>query len=586
MLITQVRVTNFRGWDELDLRPRGHVVVIGEPRAGRSDLIAALTRVLDPRSTRMQPMTGDIHQDMSSGTQVMADYAEVQVTLTQLPADVELEADGALEPLLPDGTVDESGNANPAAPLGLRLAYRVSYDAPTDILEHRVFYPVASDPTLNKYVRVPTAVRELLPVVFLGASRPLQLRAEGVLRRLVTDHDSVNATAALQALEADIAVAASRMSANAAIQAVLDAVLTQDGPARRIGDSPVTAADVQFLPEDGSLAGLLRAVQPVLRLDQAGPLPLASHGSTVAAALSAAEALLLCSAIPGALVIGDDVGEGLDGPTTEQLTGALRQASSQVLLTTRRVDAVRAFETNEVVRLTRHTGTRLVHQVSPPVDRKEASVHRHIQGQLLPALTATTLAVSEGRHDLSAFSAADRRQIATVLPLAAHGVRLISADSGSGGGTSQIPLVASLAKQLGYRVVAIVDGDPVKYATAALTQIEAACDVVVRLPTSVAVERAILIGATVAHIRAAASVFPTFGQPDPTLGQSDNDVAAAVTQLLHKKGLHEQFFRALVDETGVLPPVMESALANVANCSSPIYTGPSRIDLVDPTTTP
>ena len=189
MLITQIRVTNFRGWDDLDLRPRGHAVVIGEPRAGRSDLITALTRVLNPSSTRMQPTTGDIHQDMSSGTQVMAEYAEVQVTLAELPADVELEADGALEPLLPDGTVDESGAANPGAPLGLRLAYRVSYDAATDSPDHRVFYPVASDPTLNKYVRVPTAVRELLPVVFLGASRPLQLRAEGVLRRLVTDHD-------------------------------------------------------------------------------------------------------------------------------------------------------------------------------------------------------------------------------------------------------------------------------------------------------------------------------------------------------------------------------------------------------------
>ncbi|GAB4077531.1 OLD family protein [Nostocoides australiense] len=586
MLITHIRITNFRGWEDLDLKPRGHALVFGEPRAGRSDLIAALTRVLDPRSTRMQPTTGDVHQDMSSGTLVMAGYAEVEVTFAQLPADVELEADGALEPLLPDGTVDGSGAANPAAPLGLRLAYRVSYDATTDSLDHRVFYPVASDPTLDKYVRVPTAVRELLPVVFFGASRPLQLRAEGVLRRLVTDHDSVNATAALQTLEADIAAAASTMSASAAIQAVLDAVLTQNGPARRIGDSPLTAADVQFLPEDGSLAGLLRAVQPMLRLDQAGPLPLASHGSTAAAALSAAEALLLCSAIPGAIVIGDDVGEGLDGPTTEHLTGSLRRASSQVVLTTRRADAVRAFETVEVVRLTRHTGSRLVHQVSPPVDRKEASVHRHIQGQLLPALTATTLAVCEGRHDLSAFSAADRRQVATVLPLAAHGVRLISADSGSGGGTSQIPLVANLAKQLGYRVVAIVDGDPAKYATEALAQIKAACDAVVRLPTSVAVERAILIGASVDHIRAAASVFPTFGQPDPCLGRSDNDVVAGVTRLLHKKGLHEQFFTALVDETGALPPLMESALASVALCSSPTYTGPSQIDLVDLSTIP
>ena len=123
-------------------------------------------------------------------------------------------------------------------------------------------------------------------------------------------------------------------------------------------------------------------------------------------------------------------------------------------------------------------------------------------------------------------------------------------------------------------------------AGSALTQIAAACDVVVRLPTSVAVERAILVGASVANIRAAATIFPTFGQPDPTLGKSDNDVAAAVTHLLHRKGLHEQFFTALVDETGALPPVMESALANVALCSSPTYAGPSRIDLADPTTTP
>lgn len=586
MLITQIRVTNFRGWAALDLKPRGHAVVIGEPRAGRSDLVTALTRVLDPRSTRMQPTTGDIHQDTSSGAVVMASYAEVEVTLAQLPADVELEADGALEPLLLDGTVDGSSSANPAAPLGLRLAYRVSYDATTDSLDHRLFYPVASDPTLDKYVRVPTAVRELLPVVFLDASRPLQLRAEGVLRRLVIDHDPIHATAALQALEADVAVAASTMSASAAIQAVLDAVLAQDGPARRIGDSPITAADVQFLPEDGSLAGLLRAVQPVLRLDQAGPLPLANHGSTTAASLSAAEALLLCAAIPGALVIGDDVGEGLDGPTTEHLTGSLRAAAPQVVLTTRRADAARAFETNEVVRLTRHTGTRVVHQVAPPVDRKEASVHRHIQGQLLPALTATALAVCEGRHDLSAFSAADRRDVATVMPLAAHGVRLISADSGSGGGTSQIPLVAGLAKQLGYRVVALVDGDPAKYAAPALAQIETACDAVVRLPTSMAVERAILVGATATDIRAAAAVFPTFGQPDPTLGEADDDVAHVVMSLLHKKGLHEQFFAALVDESGVLPPVMASALAGVVLSSSPTYPGPTRIDLSDPTATP
>ena len=113
---------------------------------------------------------------------------------------------------------------------------------------------------------------------------------------------------------------------------------------------------------------------------------------------------------------------------------------------------------------------------------------------------------------------------------------------------------------------------PAKYAVATLTQIGAACDAVVRLPTSMAVERAILAGATAAHIRAAASVFPTFGQPDPTLGQGDDDVADADMNLLHKKGLHEQFFTALVP-TLTLPHPSSSSFQLPGTCCR---TGPSR----------
>lgn len=138
MRITRLRATNFRGWAGLDLRPRAHALVVGEPRAGRSDLVAALQRVLDPGSTRSQPTTNDIHQHQAPGSGTdgggiadvaLAGYAEVEVTLADLPVDLEQEADGALEPLLDDGTVDTSGNSAATAPLGLRLAYRVSYDA-------------------------------------------------------------------------------------------------------------------------------------------------------------------------------------------------------------------------------------------------------------------------------------------------------------------------------------------------------------------------------------------------------------------------------------------------------------------------
>jgi putative ATP-dependent endonuclease of the OLD family len=620
--ITRLRATNFRGWHDLDLRPSGHVLVVGEPRAGRTDLVLALTRVLDPRSTRAQPSTADIYQRVtypstetsagaaeSGGSEAMslapteglaeaapaagdsailvtrADFGEVEVTLVNLDSDLEQEADGALEPLLGDGTVDVSGNADASAPLGLRIAYRVTYDAATDTLEHRVYFPLLSDPASDKYVRVPTSVRLMIPVVFLDAARPLQLRAEGLLRRLIAEHDPEAATTALPALETQVVAAAGALSGTAAISTVLNAVLSDTGPARRIGDHPVRATDVQFLPDDGSLAGLLRAVQPVLNLDQAGPLSLSNHGSTTSAVLAASEALILASSTEGALIVGDDIGEGLDGPATEQLAGAFRARSAQVWLTTRRADAARAFEVGEIVRLTRHTGVRALHVVSPPVDRKEAAVHRHVQGQLLPALTARTVAIAEGRHDLAALSAADRRRGASDLPLAAHGIRLISADTGSGGGTTQIPRVAHLAKQLGFRIVALIDGDPAKTSAVTVKEIEDACDAVVRLPDTMAVERAILAGATAAQIRTASAIFAEFGQPDPTDGKDEKDVPKAVMNALHSSGLHEQFLGALVDETGALPPVLNNALLGASLAGAPGYAGPKRIDLTDPTAT-
>ncbi|MDT5024324.1 MAG: hypothetical protein QOE61_750, partial [Micromonosporaceae bacterium] len=41
---TRLLINNFRGWERLDLRPRGHVLLAGVPRSGRSDIVAALRR--------------------------------------------------------------------------------------------------------------------------------------------------------------------------------------------------------------------------------------------------------------------------------------------------------------------------------------------------------------------------------------------------------------------------------------------------------------------------------------------------------------------------------------------------------------
>ena len=62
MRISRLRLHDFRGWADLDLRPRTHVLLAGVPRAGRSDIIVALTRLLDPAFIRVQPTLADVRQ--------------------------------------------------------------------------------------------------------------------------------------------------------------------------------------------------------------------------------------------------------------------------------------------------------------------------------------------------------------------------------------------------------------------------------------------------------------------------------------------------------------------------------------------
>jgi recombinational DNA repair ATPase RecF len=47
-----VTIRRFRGFEAATIVPAGRIVLVGEPGAGRSDLIEARDRVLSPDSTR------------------------------------------------------------------------------------------------------------------------------------------------------------------------------------------------------------------------------------------------------------------------------------------------------------------------------------------------------------------------------------------------------------------------------------------------------------------------------------------------------------------------------------------------------
>jgi putative ATP-dependent endonuclease of OLD family len=226
-------------------------------------------------------------------------------------------------------------------------------------------------------------------------------------------------------------------------------------------DRSEPTAAIGFTAEDGSLAALLRAVQPTLALDSAGVLPLSAHGSTTAAILAAAEASAVAQA-SDAIVIADDFGDQLDAASAEYLTTRLRRRAGQLWLTTRQPEVPRAFETTELLRLTRSTGSRQAFQLTEKPDRKERVRRRHLFNLLGPALSARTVVLLEGPHDMETYIAVSRRRFryGAKPPPAAFGMRFVPASAGGGeGGKQELPKIAKLAAELGFAVRIVLDHD-------------------------------------------------------------------------------------------------------------------------------
>jgi hypothetical protein len=99
-----------------------------------------------------------------------------------------------------------------------------------------------------------------------------------------------------------------------------------------------------------------------------------------------------------------------------------------------------------MVRLTRSHGARRAHQLVATNDRKARAARRHLHLLLLLAMTARTVALLEGPHDLEGYTAvADLRlRCLDVAPPAAHGVRMVAPPNGDGG-KDELPKLARLA---------------------------------------------------------------------------------------------------------------------------------------------
>jgi hypothetical protein len=224
--------------------------------------------------------------------------------------------------------------------LVLRLCYRLRWNPEEGVGEHWVDYPKTSNPDDEFYDRVRRPDRLMLPFVSLEPGQPLTLRPGSAFRKLLTSGGD-DLAAALEQLSAAVDGATDGLSATEIISAVLDDVLRPIRCTLDV-DSAIAVEDVvSFRAEGGSVAGLLRALQPALRLGTSGTLPLRRHGSTTAAVLAAAETLVAAQQ-GDAVVVCDDFGDQLDAGATEHLARELRGSCSQLWLSTRRPEAARS----------------------------------------------------------------------------------------------------------------------------------------------------------------------------------------------------------------------------------------------------
>ncbi|MDA8358569.1 MAG: hypothetical protein M0Z95_20270 [Actinomycetota bacterium] len=565
MNILRCRIENYRGFENADVLPRGHVLLVGEPRSGRSDLLAALGKVFEVDLTRLDErdfFRGDTSRDIC-----------IEVTLGDLGVELEQRFLDELEFWDPDARSlipgsDELGDIPPDAVAVLRLAFRGRWDDVDERGDQTIYWTKRSDPASDNLRRVRREDRQAFAFHRLPGGRPLNLAPRGLLRSALSESEAEALTVALEEmrngidrLSGELALALPVIGALAATIDVLRPYLETDAP---------TPDVVRFLPDEGSLSGLLRALSPALDLgDGVGFLPLSRHGSTTHAQISMAEAIAT-SRHDHAVVVVDDFADSLDTASAQRLASLLRRACGQVWLSTRRPEVARGFEQPELIRLTRGNapGQRHVHYGSIPTTRAQRVAARELHRQILPAMTARAVLVVEGPHDAAAHGAlAERREeIDGTLPPEAHGIRII--DGGGQGGIDQAARLAEMSRSLGFRVVTLVDYDRDEAEAASrLAALQAAADVVVRLPRGMAIEAAILDDLPDADvISALGDVGATYLLPLSAGWETltGNDLRReAMRALKSNNGLHAQFIQTL---PGMLPTMACSALDTAVGC--------------------
>ena len=559
MHVKEMQIRNFRGFSDLQVKPRGHVVVMGEPSAGRSDLIEALGRVLDANSSRTRITTElDFHLgDTSQPIEITLTLGELGDSVTQGFFDHLELWDTAEHQIVEEAETTEERDGH-CFEWVLRLGYRAEWLAAEERSDEWVFYPKESDPAADSFVHVRRRDIENLGFGLLrwGGARILELGPRSSFRRVLSNSNGGDFAAAVTQYVDGVGQAASQFVGSAQVKSALEEVMA---PLRDLLD--VSTADVsdlfQFAPEGGSSSGLLRSLGPSIDFgDGAGSLPAWRQGSTTASLFRVAEALASVAGT-GAVLAIDDLGDGIDSAAAAHLAVSIRDSAGQLWVTTRLPAVAEIFEPQEVLRMGKDVnGTRIAIAGKQPVTKAESVVFKHWHRNLLPALSYRSVIVVEGPNDFAALHSLALWMFdeeGFTLP-ATRRVAIVNSGAGGGGGYSNVLKLAREAKEIGLRAVGAVDGDSRSEAQQFVQANHGMANIVVRLPDGHAIEAAIIDGIsddvlweTIRDIATAAGL-PC---PQNLSSLSGAPLGKEAIQFIKSNSLHGQFIDTL--PSGHLP---------------------------------
>lgn len=579
MRIKELHIRSFRGFSELKVRPNGPVVIMGEPRAGRSDLVAALGRVLDSNAYPIRSISElDFHRSNTDqpifigltlgnlGVEIEQDFIDYLELWNRNEARLTYEANASED-------IDDEQNE-----WVLPLAYHCEWQPGEERFDDWVFYPKVSDPSTNSFVRARRSDVSKLGYSSLNWSgeRILDLGPRSRFRRVMSLASGDDFATALEHYVQDVDAAADHFGTSTQVESAIEDVLS---PIRELlGLAPGNASQsVQFPPEGGSLSGLLRSLSTAVDMnDGNGSLPARSQGSTVHSLVRVAEAMALTSSSESIIAI-DDLGDGMDSASAAHIAATLRGSAGQVWATTRTSAVAEMFEPGEVIRLGKdESGRPLAKSGKQPSSKAEAIAFKHWHRNLLPALSYRAAVVVEGPGDFSTLHTLALRlfrEQGRPLP-ATHRVALVNAGAMGDGGYSSVLKLANEAKDMGLRVVGAVDGDiraeAIQYVNTNMDMASA----VLRLPDGKAIEAALIDGVQESSLIQALrdiSAGANLILPRNLEQLSSSQLRSEAIRFIKRNSLHGQFVDALPD--GEFPPLACQYLEKMIEVATGTQTG-------------